>query len=185
MGDYLTLCAKSGIFTNESKFQFCKDTVEFAGLKITPTGVSPTGVSPTDTILNAIQNFPQLSDIIGARTWFGLVNEITWAYSISSIMQPFCKLVKANSKFTWNNTLTQTFENSKQIWSLDHAQMFVLGCKELVISTDHKHLLGILNIPDINPIVNTCISNLKHKTLRYHFATQYNPGKWKRGADTL
>ena len=48
--NYLTLCVTNGIVLNESKLQFWKDTVEFAGLKITPTGVSP-----TDTILNAIQ----------------------------------------------------------------------------------------------------------------------------------
>ena len=108
--DYLTLCAKNDIVINESKFQFCKDTVKFAGLKITPTGVSP-----TDTILDATLNFPQPSDITGDQSWFGLVNQVTWAYSISPIMQPFRKLVKANSKFMWNDTLTQIFENSKQI----------------------------------------------------------------------
>ena len=83
--DYLTLCAKNDIVINESKFQFCKDTVAFAGLKVTPSGVSP-----TDTILNAIQNFPQPSDITGARSWFGLINQVSCAYSISPIMQPFC-----------------------------------------------------------------------------------------------
>ena len=84
--------------------------MEFAGLKITPTGVSP-----TDTILNAIQNFTQPSDIAGARSWFRLVNQVAWAYSISLIMQPFRELVEVNSKFMWNDTLTQIFENSKQI----------------------------------------------------------------------
>ena len=43
-------------------------------------------------------------------------------------------------------------------WSLDHARMFVLGCTELVISTVHKHLLGILNNHDINSIENLRIS---------------------------
>ena len=61
--------------------------------------------------------------------------------------------------------------------------MFALGCTELVISIDHKPLLGILNNCDINTFVNPHISNLKQKTLRYHFTTQYNPGKWYRGAD--
>ena len=61
--------------------------------------------------------------------------------------------------------------------------MFVLGCRELAISTDHKPLLRILNNHDINSVANPCISSLKQKTLRYHFTTQYNPGKWNRGAD--
>ena len=83
--DYLTLCAKNDIVINESKFKFWKDTVAFAGLKVTPSAVSP-----TDTILNAIQNFPQPSDITRARSWFGLINHVACAYSISPIMQPFC-----------------------------------------------------------------------------------------------
>lgn len=136
----------------------------------------------------------------------------------------------------WNNTLTQIFENSKQIlvnkvkegiqsfdftwktclrtcwskegigylleqycdcptsldpegemfavaWSSDYDWMFVLGCTELVVSTDHKPLSGIFNNCGINSIVSPHISNLKQKTLRYHFTTQYNPGEWNRGAD--
>ena len=53
--DYLTLCAKNGITINEGKFQFCQDTVTFAGLKITPEGICP-----SDKILSAIrdQGFP-------------------------------------------------------------------------------------------------------------------------------
>ena len=39
--DYLTLCANNGIVANLKKFQFCEDTVEFAGLSITPNGVAP------------------------------------------------------------------------------------------------------------------------------------------------
>ena len=50
--DYSTLHAKNGIAINKPKFQFCMDKIEFAWLKITPTGVSP-----TDTILNTIQHF--------------------------------------------------------------------------------------------------------------------------------
>ena len=35
---YLSLCPENGIVLNETKFKFCQDTVEFAGLKITPSG---------------------------------------------------------------------------------------------------------------------------------------------------
>ena len=59
--DYLTLCVKNGTVINKLKFQFCKGTIEFVGLKVTSTGVSP-----TDTILNATQNFSQPSDITSA-----------------------------------------------------------------------------------------------------------------------
>ena len=33
--DFLALCAEKGIVINDKKFKFCRDTIEFAGLKIT------------------------------------------------------------------------------------------------------------------------------------------------------
>ena len=44
--------------------------------------------------------------------WFGLVNQASWAYSISPIMQLF---VKPNMKFHWDSTLEQLFWNSKEL----------------------------------------------------------------------
>ena len=109
LGLFSTLC-KKGIVLNSEKFEFCHDTITFAGLTITPTGITP---SPK--LLDAIKNFPTPSDITGARSWFGLVNQVSWAYSISPIMQPFCDLVKPNTKFHWDSTLEQLFQNSKEL----------------------------------------------------------------------
>ena len=81
---YLYLCAIAGIVINDKKFKFCGDTVEFVGLKLTPTGIAP-----SDHILWAIKNFPKPADLMNARSWFGLVNQIVWAYSTSPIMEPF------------------------------------------------------------------------------------------------
>ena len=39
--DYLTIGAKNGIVISKAKFQFCQETIEFAGLLITPDGISP------------------------------------------------------------------------------------------------------------------------------------------------
>ena len=36
--DFLVLCAENGIVINEKKVRFCTDTIDFAGLKITPYG---------------------------------------------------------------------------------------------------------------------------------------------------
>ena len=74
----------AGIVTNDKKFKFCRDTVEFAGLKLTPTGIAP-----SNHILSTIRNFPKPTDLTNARSWFGLVNQIAWAYSTSPIMEPF------------------------------------------------------------------------------------------------
>ena len=59
--DNLTTSAKNGIVTNKSKFQFCQDNIEFAGLLITPDWISP---SPK--MLTAIKDFPVPKDITGA-----------------------------------------------------------------------------------------------------------------------
>ena len=60
--DYLVLCANNGIFLNDSKFKFCRETVNFAGLSITLTGPAP-----SENILRAIKEFRELTDITGAR----------------------------------------------------------------------------------------------------------------------
>ena len=70
--DFLTLCAINGVTLNLPKFQFCQDTVEFAGLKLTPTGICP-----SDSILAGIRDFPQPKDLTSARAWFGLVNQVS------------------------------------------------------------------------------------------------------------
>ena len=79
--DFLTLLAKNGIVASAPKFQFCQENAEFAGLTITNDGVAP-----SESMLESIKNFPKPTDITGARSWFGLVNQVLWAYSISEII---------------------------------------------------------------------------------------------------
>ena len=50
--DYLCLCPTKGIVINNQKFQFCKKTVIFPGLNITPSGITP-----SSNILSAIREF--------------------------------------------------------------------------------------------------------------------------------
>ena len=106
--DYLSLCASNGMLANVKKFQFCQDTVEFARLSITPSGVVP-----SEKILCAIRNFPSPKDLTDARSWFCLVNQVAWAYSTSPMMAPLRDLIKPNHKFYWDNTLEQVFQDSK------------------------------------------------------------------------
>ena len=105
--DYLSLCETNGIVINKDKFQFCQDVVQFGGLRITPTGVTP-----SNNLLNAISSFPSPKNITDARSWFGLVNQVAWAYSLSPIMLPFRELVKKNSNFVWNESLEKAFQQS-------------------------------------------------------------------------
>lgn len=99
--------AKNGIVINAKKFNFCKDTVDFAGFTITPTFLAP-----STKILNAIQDFSVPINITGGRSWFELVNQIAWAYSISPIMEPFHNLVKPNCHFQ-----AETYCNGQGLYS--------------------------------------------------------------------
>ena len=72
--DYLKVCCDKGIVFNKNKFQFCEDSVEFVGLKITSSGILP-----SDHILIDIQDFPTLKTLTDARSWFDLVSRVAWA----------------------------------------------------------------------------------------------------------
>ena len=109
--DFLQLCADNGIVINTSKFKFCWQTVEFAGLKITPTGIAP-----SQKLLVAIKEFPKPENITDACSWFGLMNQVALGYSLSPTMAPFRDLVKHNQTFTWNETLDNLFLESKKIY---------------------------------------------------------------------
>jgi hypothetical protein len=98
------------------------------------------------------------------------------------------KLVFAGSRFTSDAESRYSPTEGEALaiaWSLQHARMFVLGCKDLIVSTDHRPLLGILKDRDLNSISNPRLFNLKEKTLPYTFNVQYNPGKWHRGPDAF
>ncbi|MEL6802274.1 MAG: reverse transcriptase domain-containing protein, partial [Bacteroidota bacterium] len=259
--DLLTTCVNSGIVVNEAKFQFCSQSVDFAGLTITTDGVKP-----SDKILRAIRDFPPPSDINKARSFFGLLNQVQWAYANSSKMAPFRDLVKPNSVFKWTPELKFLFEDAKNrilqqvetgvrqydvnretclqtdfckdglgylllqkfcdcslekaplcctegwklvfagsrftkgaevrygptegealavAWALNHAHIFTQGCPKLIVSTDHKPLLGIFNNKPMEDIKNPRLVRLKEHTLHFDFRMRYNKGKWHRAPDAL
>ena len=140
--DYLTLCAVNGVTINVDKIQFCQDEVEFAGLNI-----EKEGITPSKSILAAISDFPTPTDLTSARSWFGLVNQVSWAYSISPIMEPFHDLIKPKCTFFWDETLDKLFQASKQeILNKisDGVKSFELG-RRTALQTDWcKHGIGYL-----------------------------------------
>ena len=259
--DLLTIGATNGIVFSTSKFQFCQQEVRFGGLNITDSGVAP-----SDSMLSAIKEFPVPKTLTDARSWFGLVNQVAWAYSVQPIMQPFRDLVKRNAKFQWSETLERAFIESRNMivelvkegikafdikrttalapdwskegmgflllqkycecpvdkapvccpdgwrlvfagsrfcnpaesryapiegeaaaiaYSLKKARMFVMGCRDLIVITDHEPLVSVLGDRELADITNPRLAKLKEKTLRYRFSIQHNPGKWHRGSDAV
>ena len=106
--EFLTLCGENGITLNPTKFQFAEDVVEFAGFRITSTNVQP-----SDKHLDSIINFPTPTDITGMRSWFGLVNQSAYAFSMAEKMAPFRDALSPGNKFSWNEQLQELFDKSK------------------------------------------------------------------------
>ena len=98
------------------------------------------------------------------------------------------KLVFAGSRFTKGAEARYAPTEGEALaiaWALNHARVFTLGCPNLLISTDHKPLLGILNSRPLEEIKNPRLVRLKEHTLQYNFTIQYNCGKWHRAPDAL
>ena len=258
--DYIKLCADNGIVFNKEKFAFAKDVVEFAGFEVTQSGFRP-----PSRIIDAIKKFPLPNTITDVRSWFGLVNQVAYAFMQKDQMSPFRELLAGKKRvWKWDATLTEAFEKSKQAildqikhgvqnfdlnrktclatdWSktgvgfvlsqkhcdclgesspncgeghwkvvfmgsrflkeaesryapiegealavayaLEKCKMFVLGCPDLTIATDHQPLINILNDRSLETISNPRVSQLKQKTLRYSFKIIHVPGITNKGPD--
>ena len=108
--EWLHLCGNNGITLNPSKFVFAQDNVEFAGYEITPTSVRP-----SRKFLEYILDFPTPANITDIRSWFGLVNQVAYAFAAAERMLPFRALLKPGTTFTWNDDMQSLFEESKSV----------------------------------------------------------------------
>ena len=109
--DYISQCADKGVVFNPDKFHFADMEVEFAGFLVTANGVKP-----TKRMTDAILHFPTPTNISGVRSWFGLVNQVSYAFSQAEVMAPFRELLRTkNRKFYWDETLERLFKESKRV----------------------------------------------------------------------
>ena len=107
---WLDLCGRHGIVLNPDKFVFAQDQVDFAGFEITSDSVRP-----CRRYLQAIQDFPTPRNITDVRSWFGLINQVSYAFSMTDRMLPFRQLLKPSAPFQWDVQLQRLFEESKAI----------------------------------------------------------------------
>ena len=54
-------------------------------------------------------------------------------------------------------------------YALDKCRMFVLGCANLLVATDHKPLVAILGDTSLDKVKNPRLFRIKEKTLPYSF----------------
>ena len=106
--DYLILCCRKGVVFNPKKFLFAQNEIEFAGFVI-----SRDGLKPSHNLLEAIETFPTPKCITDARSWFGLVNQVSYSLSTSDTMLPFRDLLKPGPWY-WDDALDIAFKASKE-----------------------------------------------------------------------
>ena len=94
---------------SEKKFQFCSKNVEFLGFQLDNDTVRPTA-----DFLEAIKDFPTPKDVTGIRSWFGLVEQCSYAFSKTGPMEPFRPLLKPSAVFEWTGELQKAFDESKE-----------------------------------------------------------------------
>ena len=108
--NWLDTCGRHGVTLNPDKFKFGADTVEFAGFEITNNTVRP-----CQKFLDAIRHFPTPKSITDIRSWFGLINQVAYAFAATQRMLPFRELLKPGATFHWDENLNTLFEKSKTI----------------------------------------------------------------------
>lgn len=108
VAEWLNMCGLHGITLNPKKFVFAEDNTEFAGFEITPDAVQPCGA-----YLRAIAEFPTPQNITDVRAWFGVVNQVSYSFSMADKMLPFRQLLKPSTPFQWNGNLDALFKESK------------------------------------------------------------------------
>ena len=260
VAEYLHICAENGIVLNPKKLQFCQTEVEFAGFTV---GLNC--IKPCVKILEAIRGFPTPTDISGVRAWFGLVNQVSYAFAMTEHMSAFRHLLSPKTPFIWDEKLEEEFQRSKEhiiqkvsegvrtfdpklrtaiatdfskkgigfmllqktcncnsnipnccpggwktiligsrflhdaeeryapiegeclavVYGLRKCRYFVLGCRDLIVVTDHKPLLGVLNDRSLADMDNKRLLLLKEKTLEFQFQIVHVPGRLHVGPDSM
>lgn len=70
-------------------------------------------------------------------------------------------------------------------WCLRKARLFLLGCPNLMVVTDHRPLVGLFKNRSLAEVINPRLFRLKEKTLQLQFTIKYLPGKRNNTADAL
>ena len=96
------------------------------------------------------------------------------------------KLVFAKSRFTKGSEAGYKpieGEALAVVYALQKCKIFILGCPQLLIVTDHKPLVSIFGTKSLEKIENPRLFALKEKTLPYKFDIVHVSGVGNQAAD--
>ena len=80
----MSTCSRSGINFNKLKFRFAEDVVDYGGFTLTKDEIRPAAA-----MTESIRNFPAPKIITLARAFFGLVEQVSYAFSKCEDMSHF------------------------------------------------------------------------------------------------
>ena len=75
------------------------------------------GVRPSKKFLDAIKAYPRPDTLSEARSFFGIINQVSHSFAMSSIMEPFRHLLKPDTwaaGFSWTEELEEGFKLAKE-----------------------------------------------------------------------
>lgn len=110
--------------------------MKFAGFRITTDGIKPKKMT------EAILQFATSTNITSIRSWFGLVNQVSYTFSQGEIMSPFRELLQTeNWKFDWDNMLNRMFETLKKVFvqEIEEVMSFEVN-RPTCLSTDYSRI---------------------------------------------
>ena len=94
---------------NQDKFVFAAKTVDFAGFEM-----NETGFRPAKHLIEAIKNFPRPQTVTDIRAWFGIVNQVAYAFSQGELMQPFRCLLEKNQSIIGTKHCSRSLRNQRE-----------------------------------------------------------------------
>lgn len=106
--EFLERCNNGGCIFNPQKFQFGSREVDFLGFRITDTGIKP-----SSSFMDNILSFPSPQSLTDVRSWFGMINQISYTFAQAPVMLPFRHLLSSKVPFMWSEDLEKAFQESK------------------------------------------------------------------------
>ena len=94
---------------NPEKFKFARRNLKFLGFQL-----KEDSIEPGEDLIKMIRDFPKPTDLTSTRSWFGLIEQVAWAFANTKIMEPFRHLMKPKSKFIWTEELDKALDESKR-----------------------------------------------------------------------
>ena len=108
--DYIILCNRNGIIFNKEKFRFAEEELDIAGFTVTMDGVKP-----TKEMISSLEGFPRPNNRTDLKSFFGLVQFVSYVFSQSKHLAPFRDLLKKETVWYWDDALDELFSNCKRM----------------------------------------------------------------------